>query len=207
MKIQTQKSEKKCNEIKMPKKKIISKSLDKVFKTKKQKIDIDLDIQEPTKIKSFYYYFKNKDINSKFYLKNNQNNIIYFDCGKKNKGCKGKILYNKKLQEFFLTEECNENICHDNATFEFFYENYKNKTLDKFNMNLNKLQKFYIRSVFKSNVANDINTEKRLFYTTFNININLSKEELNKEKHLGLDIYNKLGIISLWKKLLMKRKI
>ena len=34
-------------------------------------------------IKSFFYYFKNKDINSKFYLKNNQNNTIYFGCGKK----------------------------------------------------------------------------------------------------------------------------
>ena len=56
-------------------------------------------------------------------------------------------------------------------------------------MNLNKLQKFFIRSVFKSNVENDINTAKRLFYITFNININLSKEELNKEKHLGLGIY------------------
>lgn len=85
----------------MAKKKFISKSIDKVVKTKKKKIDIDLDNQEPTKIKSFYYYFKNKDINSKFYLKNNQNNTIYFDCGKKNKRCKGKILYNKKLQEFF----------------------------------------------------------------------------------------------------------
>ena len=68
-------------------------------------------------------------------------------------------------------------------------------------MNLNKLQKFFIRSVFKSNVENDINTAKRLFYTTFNININLSKEELNKEKHLGLGIYNKLDIISLCKKI------
>jgi len=68
-------------------------------------------------------------------------------------------------------------------------------------MNLNKLQKFFIRSVFKSNAANDINTAKRLFNTTFNININLSKEELNKEKHLGLGIYNKLDIISLCKKI------
>ena len=81
-----------CNKIKEPKKKIISKSLDKVVKTTKQRIEIDLDKQEPTEIKSFFYYFKNIDINSKFYLKNNQYNTIYFNYGKKNKGCKGKIV-------------------------------------------------------------------------------------------------------------------
>lgn len=68
-------------------------------------------------------------------------------------------------------------------------------------MNLKKMQKYFNRSMFKANVATDINTAKRLFYIYFNINIRLSKEELNKEKHLGLGIYNKLDIISLCKKI------
>lgn len=51
-------------------------------------------------LKSFTYYFETKDINSKFYLKNNQNNTIYFNCGKIDNGCKGKIIYDQKSQEF-----------------------------------------------------------------------------------------------------------
>lgn len=38
------------------------------------------------------------------------------------------------------------------------------------------MQKYFIRSVFKANVATDINTAKRLFYASFNINIRLAKE-------------------------------
>ena len=57
--------------------------------------------------------------------------------------------------------------------------------MEKCDMNLKKFQKFYIRIIFKENLANEINTAKRIFYNTYNININLIKEELTKEKHWG----------------------
>ena len=61
----------------------------------------------------------------------------------KNIGCKRKIIYDKKAKEFFLTKECNENICHDIATFEYFFEKYKENKLDILYMNLKKLQKYF----------------------------------------------------------------
>ena len=51
-------------------------------------------------------------------------------------------------------------IPHDNATFSEFYQKYKDNDLSEYNMDLKKFQKYYIRSLFKSNVANDINTAK-----------------------------------------------
>jgi hypothetical protein len=73
---------------------------------------------------------------------------------------KGKIIYDKKAKEFFLIEECNENNYHDTATFENLFEKYK-ENKDIFDMNLKKLQKYLIRSVFNSNTVTDINTAKR----------------------------------------------
>ena len=68
-------------------------------------------------------------------------------------------------------------------------------------MELKKFQKYYIRSLFKNNVAIDINTAKKSFYNKFNTNLKLSRDEITKEKHLGLGIHNNLDIISLSKKL------
>ena len=49
-------------------------------------------------------------------------------------------------------------------------------------MNLKIIQKFYIGIISKENLANEINIVKRFFYNRFNINLNLSQEELAKEK-------------------------
>ena len=68
-------------------------------------------------------------------------------------------------------------------------------------MELKKFQKYYIRSLFKTNVAIDINTAKKSFYNKFNTNLKLSRDEITKEKHLGLGTHNNLDIISLCKKL------
>ena len=68
-------------------------------------------------------------------------------------------------------------------------------------MKLKKFQKYYIRFLFKTNVAIDINTAQKSFYNKFNTNLKLSRDEITKEKHLGLGTYNNLDIISLCKKL------
>ena len=73
-------------------------------------------------------------------------------------------------------------------------------------MELKKFQKYYIRSLFKANVAPNINTAKKSFYKEFNINLKLTKDEITKEKHLGLGTHNNLDIISLCKKLSIQDK-
>ena len=141
-------------------KKIISKSVD--IKNKKKNL-LEIENIDPDKVKSFTYYFKKSDIDSKYYLKINQKNIIYFDCGKKFKGCKGQIIFDKNLQNFYLNRECTASISHDNATFYEFYDKYKDNKLNEYNMELKKFQKYYIRSLFKANVAPNINTQKNHF--------------------------------------------
>ena len=177
---------------------IKSKSVD--INSKSKKI-LEIENIDPNTAKSFTYYFKNSDIYSKYYLKINQKNIIYFDCGKKYKGFNGQIIYDKKLQNFYLNRECTVSIAHDNATFAEFYAKFKDNKINNFNMELKKFQKYYIRSLFKANVATDLNTAKKAFYKEFNINIKLTKDEITKEKHLGLGTHNNLDLITLCKKL------
>ena len=43
-------------------------------------------------------------------------------------------------------------------------------------MSLEKLQKFFVRAFFKTNVANDINNLKTIFKNKFNINMTLSND-------------------------------
>ncbi len=58
---------------------------------------------------------------------------------------------------------------------------FLNKNLTNFNMKYKKLQIFYVRSMFKSNHANDINIVKSLFKKEFKIPIDLSNKEIEKE--------------------------
>ena len=110
------------------------------------------------------------------------------------------------MQNFYLNRECTASIPHDNATFYEFYNKFKDNKLNEYNMELKKFQKYYIRSLFKANVAPNINTAKKSFYKEFNINLKLTKDEITKEKHLGLGTHNNLDIISLCKKLSTKDK-
>ena len=50
-------------------------------------------------------------------------------------------------------------------------------------------------------MAQDINNVKIIFYNTFKTNLILNKDELTKEKHLGLGSYNKCDLISLCQKI------
>ena len=52
---------------------------------------------------------------------------------KKNKGCNGKIRYNKNEKKFILTQECNSNIEHDSAVFETFYCDFRNDNIKNYN--------------------------------------------------------------------------
>ena len=45
-------------------------------------------------------------------------------------------------------------------------------------MQYEKLQKFFIRAIFKSNEANDINTLKTVFKNKFNISLSLSSDDI-----------------------------
>ena len=113
---------------KKPKKKI-SKSCNK----NSNKLYLNIELDEPTNAKNFNYYFKDSNIFAKYYLKIKKKNINYYECGKKYKGCNGKIRYKKKEKKFLLTQECDPNIEHDSAVFETFYYDFRNDNIKNYN--------------------------------------------------------------------------
>ncbi len=64
-------------------------------------------------------------------------------------------------------------------------------------MNIIKIQKYYVRSLFKSNDNIDLNNIKNNFKNKFNINLRLSKKEIYKEKFYIFDTINKMSINTL----------
>ena len=44
-----------------------------------------------------------------------------------------------------------------------------------------KIQKFFVRAIYKTNEANDINNIKTIFKNKFNIRLNLTNDEVYKE--------------------------
>ena len=188
----------KYNSIKS-KNKYKSKSFDK----KECKIEIEVSIEnvDPKKDKKFEFYFKNNDILSTFYLKKNYKDIIYFECGKKRNGCKGKIKYNINKSKWYLTNECNGNVSHETYIFSKFYEKFTKDELSVFNMNLKQMQKYYSRALFKSNESIDINSVKTNFKNKFNFKINLTNNEISKEKYYALGGITNLDIDKLLKRI------
>ena len=85
-------------------------------------------------------------ISAKYITKINKSNYIYYDCSKRRNGCRGSIIYDKKENKFYTNRECSDNIKHDTCTF----VDYDNKKLHNYNMNYDKIQKYYIRSLYKS---------------------------------------------------------
>ena len=68
-------------------------------------------------------------------------------------------------------------------------------------MKYKKFQKFYIRSLFKSNQSNSNINVKNLFKIKFKITLDLTNEEINYEKHLVYDTTNNLSILELCNKI------
>ena len=64
-----------------------------------------------------------------------------------------------------------------------------------------KLQKYYVRCLFKTNEANDINNVKSIFKNKFNISLKLTNQEIYYEKHIGLGTLQNLDIKALCKKI------
>ena len=50
-------------------------------------------------------------------------------------------------------------------------------------MQIKKFRKYYVRSLYKSNISKDINNIITNFKIKFNFNINLTKNEIYKEKY------------------------
>ena len=64
-----------------------------------------------------------------------------------------------------------------------------------------KFQKFYIRSLFKSNQTSINVNAKNTFKIKFNFNLDLTNEEINYEKHLAFGTTNNLNILELCQKI------
>ena len=53
-----------------------------------------------------------------------------------------------------------------------------------------KHQKYYVRALFKNNMADNIDTIKSIFKNKFNINLSLNRNEIYKEKFYGIGSLN-----------------
>ena len=135
----------------------------------------NIDNVDPNKDKYLYYFFKEEDIYAKFFLKNKSKNYIYFSCSKYRVGCPGYIEYSKKDKKWLLINECISKINHDTIKYETFYKYFLDKDFHLFNMEYIKLQKYYVRCLFKTNEANDINNVKSIFKNKFNIFFKINK--------------------------------
>ena len=176
-----------------------SKTNDKFVKDKKELIQIENF--DPNKESNFYIYFKDTDIYSKYITKIKKQNYIYYDCSKRRNGCKGSIVYNKTDKKFYKKRDCSENIKHDTSKFEKFYEDYNKNNLKNYNMNYEKIQKFYVRSLFKANECIDINTIHSNFKNSFNVPLKLTNHQIYNEKYIALGTNKNLDLFEICKKL------
>ena len=68
-------------------------------------------------------------------------------------------------------------------------------------MEIIKYQKFYVRSLYKSNKEDDINIITSLFKTNINIKFKLTKNDFYKEKYKVFGNINKLDLDKICEKL------
>ena len=181
-------------------KKLINEEDQKIKPTKINDILTDININIDND-KSFEYYFNDDDLNTKFLKDKSSKNFIYFTCSKNRNGCKGLIKYNKEDKKFYLMYKCNKEIKHDTSSFNEFYNEFINDNLNKYNMKYTKFQKFYIRSLFKSNQSNTNVNVKNAFKIKFKFTLDLTNEEINYEKHLAFGTNNNLSILELCNKI------
>ena len=76
--------------------------------------------------KQIEYYDEEFDINIKYTYQTQSKNYIFYKC-KKRPLCKGRCKINKLNKELIIIEKCNENVDHEDISFEQFYLFYKKK--------------------------------------------------------------------------------
>jgi len=169
----------------------------------KKSVDIVIKINNfnPEIDKAFNYYFQEKEIYSKFTKKSSSKNYIYFECTKKRNGCCGLIRYEKKRKSLIIKNECISKIKHDTITFENFLIDFQNKNTNHYDKNLIKLQKFYVRYLFKTNQANNFENIISIFKNTFNFPIKLTNKQIIYEKHQAFGTINTLSLLDICKKI------
>ena len=50
-----------------------------------------------------------------------------------------------------MINECDKRIIHDIKNFDIFYDDYKNKNLNKYEMSIKKYQEYFAKIFFKEN--------------------------------------------------------
>ena len=171
---------------------------------KEQKFELDFDqLKEvnPDNITNFNYYFKNEDLLTKYIINKKSKYNIYYYCSKKRNGCPGSIKYIINNNNWEVINKCDIKIIHDTIKYEDFYNDYIENNLNKYNMEILKFQKYYIRSLYKSNDNIEITNIKSNFRNRFNIKLKLTKEDIYKEKYIVLGNINKLNLLELCNKI------
>ena len=116
---------------------------------------------------------------------------------KKRNGYNGAIKYDKIEKKWILQRKCNEKITHDTCKFDRFYNDYINNNINKYDLSIIKFQKYFVRSLYKANNADDINKIQSIFKTRFNTSLKLKKEEIYKEKNYAFGTSRNLDMDKL----------
>ena len=149
---------------------------------------------ENSKKKSFTFESEDLNIITKYYKKLEKQNITYFECSKRRSGCEGKIKFDKKNKKWILTNICDTKIEHDIIKFDNFFKDYKDNNLKKYNMEYRKYQEYFVKCCFKNNdIIQNIDIYKR-FKEKFNLDINLTNNEISKLKNQIIGKYNKMDL-------------
>ena len=171
------------------------------YKKETTNIEIKVNNFNPESDQSFNYYFNDREIYAKYTKKSQSKNFIYFECSKKRNGCNGIIRYEKNTKKLIIKNECLNKIKHDTITFDKFLIDFQNDNTNFYNMKMIKIQKFYVRYLFKTNQSNNTETIKSIFKNKYKFPIDLSNTQINYEKHKAFGTINSLDLYELCQKI------
>ena len=154
------------------------------YKKETTNIEIKVNNYNPESDHSFNYYFNDIEIYSKYIKKSQSKNFIYFEYSKNRNGCNDIIRYEKNTKKLIIKNECLNKIEHDTITFDKFLIVFQNDNTNFYNMKLIKIQKFYVRYLYK-------------------FPIDLSNTQINYEKHKAFGTINSLDFMNYFRKFQM----
>ena len=103
--------------------------------------------------KNIKYNDEELHIKTSYQFKSRTKNFIYFSCYLRNK-CKGSAKIDILKKKLIITKECDNNITHENITYEEFKDVMDNKNINSLNFNDKKIQKYYV--YYALNEKNDL---------------------------------------------------
>ena len=137
----------------------------------------------------------NKELNimTIYTFKSATKTTYYYQCNKR-PNCNGKGKYDFIKEKFYITNECDKNIPHNELKYEKIYYLFENNQYQKVDFSLKKNQKYLVEYIFnKLNKENNIDIKKE-FSKYKKEKFLMTNVEISKIKN---KIYGKLNSLSL----------